>query len=85
VSEHRNIKRKRFCPQCEHGHFPEGMNGMCLLNPPTVFLIGMAPANTIVNPKDPAQFTTPVLRAYYPIVGKNETCSKFEIKTEGEA
>jgi hypothetical protein len=86
--EHRNYANKKFCPGCEHSHFPHddaGAGGLCLLHPPTPFLLGMAPKPTpVVQPGAPPE-TVPIIRAWFPTVGNHDTCSQFEPRAEGNA
>ena len=90
--EHRNVRKKHFCPGCDHYHpvvntlNPPNITGICMLNPPQPFVVGMAQvqAPVIAHPDTPPQ-TIPITRAYYPPVGPTETCSQWTPRTEGEA
>jgi hypothetical protein len=87
MSHNRNVTKKRFCPGCEHSHFPHddvSLSGMCLLNPPKCFLLGMQPSAIQSKSGDPAQML-PVLRSWFPPVSAGDTCSKWEQRAEGEA
>jgi hypothetical protein len=86
---HRNITKKKFCPKCDHFHGVEqsnvpGATGMCLKDPPRVFIVGMAPtAASVIKGENPEM--TPILRSYYPPVGPGETCAQWTPRAEGEA
>ena len=85
MAEHQNVGKKRFCTTCEHAHFPnpqKGAMGMCLLEPPRPWLIGMAPSALQVKP-DVAS-STPIVRAFYPTIGDSDTCSRWSMRTDGE-
>jgi hypothetical protein len=88
---HRNVTKKYFCPGCYHFHVLPNSNvpgavGVCLYQPPETFIVGMVPVSPAVM-VDPAQATqmVPVIRAYYPPVGPQDTCSQWTPRIEGEA
>ena len=60
-----------------------GAAGVCLFHPPTPFVVGMAQSAIAVDPQH-AQLI-PVLRAYFPPVGKIDTCSQWTPRPAGEA
>lgn len=83
---HRNFIKERFCAACEHGHFPfddTRMLGVCLALPPQVVLIGMTPTTAIQKPD--ASNMVPVSRGQFPTITRADTCSRWTLKTEGEA
>jgi hypothetical protein len=87
--DHRNIAKKKNCPKCDHFHGVAasnvpGASGMCLKDPPKVFVVGMAPsASSVIKGENPD--LVPILRAFYPPVGPSETCSQWTPRAEGEA
>ena len=91
MRKHRNVARKHFCPECDHFHAAANMNipnalGRCLKDPPAAFVLGMvqtAPA-VVVDPAAGGQMS-PVIRAYYPPVGAEDTCSQGTPRPAGEA
>jgi hypothetical protein len=87
--EHRNVRKKHFCPACDHFHqmVNPGMptlSGVCLLNPPQPFVVGMAPSAQSVIKGSPPEMV-PIVRGYYPPVGPTDTCEQWTPRTEGEA
>ena len=87
---HRYLKAGKICPKCDHYHHVPNMNvpgctGMCLKDPPKVFVIGMAPSAASVIKGDPQSELVPVLRSYYPPVGPMETCGQWTPRIMGEA
>ena len=87
---HRNIARGKTCPGCDHFHGVErsnvpGATGMCLKDPPVAFMVGLAPAASSVVKNNPNPEMIPMLRAFYPPVGPNESCSWWTPRCEGEA
>jgi hypothetical protein len=91
LNEHRNVIKKHFCPGCDHFHelrnsSTPGAHGVCLFNPPQAFVIGMVQtqAAVVVDPAQAAQMV-PVIRAYYPPVGREDTCAQWTPRAEGEA
>ena len=91
-NEHRNVRKKHFCPGCEHFHpapnplNPPNIVGVCLLRPPTAFVVGMAayqPA-VVADPKTPPQ-QIPIIRGYFPPVSETDTCDEWTPAAEGEA
>jgi hypothetical protein len=91
-TDHRNVKKRHFCPACDHYHAvvsplnPPNITGLCMFEPPTPFVIGMAQMQraVVAEPNTPPE-QIPIVRAYYPPVGPNETCSQWTPKAEGEA
>lgn len=82
MHEHRHVKNKKFCPTCDHSHFPhndENIAGMCLKEPPTAFVVGMQASALQGMPP------LPVVRGFYPPVGRTETCSHHTPRIQGEA
>jgi hypothetical protein len=84
---HRNIRKHHYCPGCDHFHEVQntGMaagSGVCLLNPPTPFVVGMAQAAIAPRGEQPQQ--VPITRGYYPPVGPGDTCAQWTPRTEGE-
>lgn len=89
--EHRHVAKKHFCPKCDHFHELKNSNvpnasGVCLLNPPTPFIVGMAVVEptVIAKPDTPPQ-QVPIIRGYYPPVGNGDTCAQWTPRSEGEA
>lgn len=88
-TEHRNVIKKKTCPSCDHFHGVANSNvpfctGVCVKDPPTVFVVGMAPtAASVIRDQQPEM--VPVLRSFYPPVGPNETCSHWTQRAAGEA
>jgi len=90
MREHRNVGKKHFCPACDHFHYQANSNvpgaaGACLLNPPSVFIVGMVPVAGAVMLDPEKQPMAPVIRAYYPPVGREDTCSQWTVRPAGEA
>ena len=88
--EHRHVKKRHMCPTCEHYHaMPNtnvpGATGMCMLNPPTPFIVGIATVDPVIAREGTPPQQIPIIRAYYPPVGPNETCSQWSPLAEGEA
>jgi hypothetical protein len=82
---HRNVIKNRFCKNCDHSHFPveqENALGICVLDPPTPFIVGMS-APAIVS-KPGSGDTMPLVRSFYPPVALEETCSHWTPVIEGE-
>jgi hypothetical protein len=91
MQNHRNVEKKHFCPDCDHFHHVPNSNvpnsvGVCLYNPPAPFIVGMVPIAPLVANPDPTSNTmAPVIRAYYPPVGREDTCSQWTPRPAGEA
>lgn len=86
---HRNVAKKHFCPGCDHFHqiqqpgMPPG-SGVCLLYPPTPFIVGMA--TPAIAPVAKEQIPSiPITRAYYPPVTAVDTCAQWTPRAKGEA
>jgi hypothetical protein len=85
---HRNVTKRHFCPGCDHFHelANPGMpaaSGVCLLYPPTPFIVGMAAPAVVTEPT--AGSHVPIVRGYYPPVGPGDTCAQWTPRAEGEA
>lgn len=82
---HYNVKKRHFCPDCQHCHWPDARTpfGMCLKDPPRVFIIGMQQSSPIVKQEN--NEIAPVLRSYFPNVGRNDTCGEWTPEAKGEA
>lgn len=91
MNEHRHIAKKQFCPGCDHFHEQRsnvpGAVGVCLKDPPTVFVIGMVQSarSAIQQQADAPQEMVPVIRAYFPPVNPTDTCAQWTPRAEGEA
>ena len=87
MQNHRNVQKKHFCPACDHFHHVPNSVGVCLYNPPAPFIVGMVPIAASVVRADPPeqQQMAPVIRAYYPPVGREDTCSQWTPRPAGEA
>jgi hypothetical protein len=84
---HRNVAKKHFCPGCDHFHeVPNpGLptpSGVCVLNPPQAFVVGMGQA--AIAPMDKPGAAVPIIRGYYPPVGPGDTCAQWTPRAEGE-
>jgi len=90
MSEHRNIVKKHFCPKCDHYHHqpqtgvPDA-TGLCLLNPPTPVVLGIAQVVPAIAREGAPTQNVPILQRYYPAVGIRDSCSQWTPKAEGEA
>ena len=88
--EHRNVRNKHFCPRCEHYHHLPNSNvpnatGVCLLNPPTPFIVGMVAVTPAIARENAPVQQVPVIRGYYPPVGPGDTCAQWTPRAEGDA
>jgi hypothetical protein len=89
--QHRNIRKKHFCPRCDHYHHqPQSgvadTTGLCLLYPPTPVVLGIAQVAPSVLASDTvARQNVPILQRYYPAVGPGDSCSQWTPQAQGEA
>jgi hypothetical protein len=87
---HRHIAKKQFCPACDHFHHqPQSgvpdATGLCLLNPPTPVVLGIAQVNPVIARAETPPQNVPILQRYYPAVGPGDSCSQWTPASEGEA
>jgi hypothetical protein len=67
------------CETCRFWHNPtNGQIGACIKNPPTPFILGMAPASALVDPTKAGAQMQPIVRAYFPLIAGFEGCGQHE-------
>jgi len=70
-------RRCRTCAACVSQNEEAGV-GLCVLNPPTPFVMGMVQQQPSVLHQGAQVQAQPVIRAYYPLVNLNEGCMQHE-------
>jgi hypothetical protein len=67
------------CESCRFWHNPSKHPvGVCIRNPPTPFVLGMAPVSALVDPKRPGAEMQPIIRSYFPVIAGHEGCGQHE-------
>ena len=75
--------RDECCRSCKFFHVPQGDGsiGACVRYPPTVFIVGAAPASPIMDPKNPPAVIH-VTKSYYPLVSRDDGCGEYRVTPE---
>jgi len=78
------MKMERRCQTCEWAVHPNAQNksAVCVRWPPHPIIIGVGQP-TVVGPKGAPPI--PIIRGYFPLVGFEDFCGEYSMRTDGNA
>jgi hypothetical protein len=74
----------RRCRTCEHWHHPDPRfdGGVCILNPPTAFIVGFG--QSPIQIPELHQGPMPIVRAFFPPAAPQDGCHQWSVRLTAE-